>query len=232
MSFLRHVGKHGDRKIAVIFRQVPNEEHMCLVTYTQLLNQNIHDPLMATIESDIGQESEQLADALNRQYTKSGERILQVLHAEGMLKKIRCQDVIMTPKANTAIRLDELNKILTEMAAGADATKKLAEADASLGMQAPDDVRRRKEGLIGDQNRPMPSAGTNTIDPNMAMNDNVLARDFMAQAERMESDAKGLIAESKRLMAEAKKMMPKPAKKTTAKKTTAKKTTRKKTAAK
>ena len=116
MSFLRHVGKHGDRKIAVIFREVPNEEHMCLVTYTQLLNQNIHDPLMATIESDIGQESEQLADALNRQYTKSGDRILQVLHAEGMLKKIRCQDVIMTPKANTSIRLDELNKILKEMA--------------------------------------------------------------------------------------------------------------------
>jgi len=227
MSFLRHVGKHGDRKIAVIFRQVPNEEHMCLVTYTQLLNQNIHDPLMSTIESDIGQESEQLADALNRQYTKSGDRILQVLHAEGMLKKIRCQDVIMTPKANTSIRLDELNKILSEMAAGADATKKLAEADMSRGMQDPVDVRRRQEALIGDKNRPMPTAGTNTIDPNLGMNDDLLARDFMAQAERMESDAKGLIAESKRLMAEAKKMMPKPAKKTTAKKTTAKKTTRK-----
>jgi len=78
----------------------------------------------------------------------------------------------------------------------------------------------------------MPTAGTNVVDPNMAMNDDVLARDFMAQAERMESDAKGLIAESKRLMKEAKAMMPKPAKKTTAKKTTAKKTTRKKTAAK
>ena len=46
MSFLRHVGKHGDRKVAVIFREVPNEQHMCLVAYTQLLNQNIHDPLM------------------------------------------------------------------------------------------------------------------------------------------------------------------------------------------
>ena len=66
MSFLRHVGKHGDRKVAVIFRQVPNEEHMCLVTYTQLLNQNIHDPLMSTIESDIGQNSEELADAIKQ----------------------------------------------------------------------------------------------------------------------------------------------------------------------
>jgi hypothetical protein len=223
MSFLRHVGKHGDRKIAVIFREVPNEEHMCLVTYTQLLNQNIHDPLMATIESDIGQESEQLADALNRQYTKSGDRILQVLHAEGMLKKIRCQDVIMTPKANTSIRLDELNKILKEMEAGSEATKKLAEADSSRGMQDPADVRRR-EGLIGDKNRPMPSAGVNTPDANLAMNDEVLMNDFIAQASRMETEAKGLIAESKRLMKEAKAMMPKPAKKTTAKKTTRKKT--------
>jgi hypothetical protein len=225
MSFLRHVGKHGDRKVAVIFRQVPNEDHMCLVAYTQLLNQNIHDPLMATIESDIGQNSEELADALNRQYTKSGDRILQVLHAEGMLKKIRTEDVVMTPGPNTSIRLDELNKILGEMAAGQEATKKLAEADASLGMQDPADVRRRREGLIGDQNRPMPTAGTNApADPNMAMNDDVLARDFMAQAERMEADAKGLIAESKRLMKEAKAMMPKPARKTTAKKTTRKKT--------
>lgn len=228
MSFLRHVGKHGDRKVAVIFREVPNEEHMCLVAYTQLLNQNIHDPLMATIESDIGQNSEELADALNRQYTKSGDRILQVLHSEGMLKKIRTEDVVMTPGPNQSIRLDELNKILGEMKAGEEATRKLAEADASAGLQDPADVRRRKEGLIGEQTRPMPTAGTNVVDPNMAMNDDVLAKDFMAQAERMEAEAKGLIAESKRLMKEAKALMPKPARKTTAKKTT----TRRKTAVK
>ena len=228
MSFLRHVGKYGDRKVAVTFREVPNEEHMCLVVYPQLLNANIHDPLMETIESDIGQNSEELADALNRQYTKSGDRILQVLHAEGMLKKIRTEDVVMTPGPNQSIRLNELNTILGEMAAGAEATKKLAEADASRGMQDPADVRRRREGLIGDQNRPMPTAGTNVVDPNMAINDDVLARDFMAQAERMESEAKGLIAESKRLIKEAKSMMPKPERNTTAKKTTA----RKKTAAK
>jgi hypothetical protein len=141
-----------------------------------------------------------------------------------MLKKIRTEDVVMTPGPNQSIRLDELNKILGEMAAGAEATKRLAEADASSGLQDPADVRRRKEGLIGEQNRPMPTAGPNVVDPNMAMNDDVLARDFMAQAERMDAEAKGLIAESKRLMKEAKAMMPKPAKKTPAKKTTRKKT--------
>jgi hypothetical protein len=145
-----------------------------------------------------------------------------------MLKKIRTEDVLMTPGPNQSIRLNELNTILGEMAAGAEATKKLAEADASAGLQDPADVRRRREGLIGDQVRPEPTMGTNADNPNMAMNDEVLARDFMAQAERMESEAKGLIAESKRLIKEAKSMMPKPARKTTAKKTTA----RTKTAAK
>ena len=39
-AFLRHVGKHGDRKVAVVFREVPGEPHMALVVYTELLNQN------------------------------------------------------------------------------------------------------------------------------------------------------------------------------------------------
>lgn len=85
--FLRHVGKHGDRKVAVIFREVPGEPHMCLVTYPEILNQHIHDPLMKCIESDIGQNSENLADALNRTHTKDGVIILQKLHSEGMLRK-------------------------------------------------------------------------------------------------------------------------------------------------
>lgn len=227
MSFLRHVGKHGDRKVAVIFREVPNEEHMCLVTYTQLLNQNIHDPLMACIESDIGQNSDELANALNRNFTKAGDPILQVLHAEGMLKKVRTEDIVMTPAPNTQIRLDELNKILRDMKAGEDATRKLAEADASMGLQDPADVRRRKEeALIGDKERAMPTMGTNVQPADGLLSDEALAADFTSQAQRMEAEAKSLLAESKRLIAEAKKLAPKPAKVTKPKATT-KRTTKK-----
>jgi hypothetical protein len=219
MSFLRHVGKHGDRKVAVVFREVPNEEHMCLVVYTQLLNQNIHDPMMACIEGDIGQNSDELANALNRQFTRGGDPILQVLHREGMLKKVRTEEIVMTPQPNTQIRLDELNKILRDMKAGEDATRKLAEADSSLGLQDPADVRRRKEGLIGEKERPMPTAGVNVL------NDDTLAQNLMAQAQKMEAEAKGLLAESKRLIDEAKALMPKPVKTTKARTTTKKKTT-------
>ena len=99
MSFLRHVGKIGDRKVAIVFREVPGEPHMALVTYTETLNQHIHDPMMKCIESDIGQNSQNLADALNRTHTKDGKYILQLLHAEGLLKKVQTAQVTVTPNS-------------------------------------------------------------------------------------------------------------------------------------
>lgn len=219
MSFLRHVGRHGDRKVAVVFREVPNEEHMCLVVYTQLLNQNIHDPMMSCIEGDIGQHSDELASALNRQFTRAGEPILQVLHREGMLKKVRTEEVIMTPQSNTKIRLDELNKILRDMKSGEDATRRLAEADSSRGLQDPADVRRRKEGLLGEKERAVPTAGVNVL------HDDALAQNLMAQAQKMQAEANSLMAESKRLLDEATALLPKPTKITKPKATTKKKTT-------
>lgn len=192
--FLRHVGKHGDRKVAVIFREVPGEPHMCLVTYTETLGQNIHDPLVKCIESDIGQNSENLADALNRTYAKDGKIILQALHAEGMLKKIRTELVVMTPQPGTMIKLDELNKLLNEMKQGEDAVKKLADMDASMGLQDPVDVARR---LRGDKNKaPVQATGDVLGDQNLANN-------LRQQAERMQREAKGLLAEVDRLLKEA-----------------------------
>lgn len=200
MSFIRHVGKHGDRKVAVIFREVPGEPHMCLVTYTELLNQHIHDPMIKCIESDIGQNSENLADALNRTFTKDGRPILQVLHAEGQLKKVNTELVVMTPQPNTKIKLNELNKILDEMQQGEEAVKKLAELDKSMGMQNPQDVVRR---MRGNQNaEPITTSSSDTL------GDNAIANNLRQQAARMANEAKGLLAESDRLLKEASAMDP------------------------
>lgn len=200
MGFLRHVGKHGDRKVAVIFREVPGEPHMCLVTYPEILNQHIHDPLIACIESDIGQNSENLADALNRTYTKDGTIILQKLHSEGMLKKVQCEQILMTPAPNVRIKLHELNKILDEMKLGEDAVKRMADLDASRGMQSPAEVARRMRGNK-DAQVPVTSAGD-------ALGDSQLANSFREQAAKMEAEAKGLMIESQRLLKEAKSLEP------------------------
>jgi len=197
MSFLRHVGKHGDRKVAVVFREVPGEVHMCLVAYTETLNQHIHDPLIKCIDSDIGQNSEHLADALNRTYAKDGRPILQVLHLEGQLKKVQTSQIVMTPAPNQTIRLDELNKILDEMQQGESAVKRLQEMDQSRGLQDPADVVRR---MRGNQNPVTPTGDL--------LGDASLAKQRLEQAQRMEREAKGLLAEAQRLMDEAKSLDP------------------------
>lgn len=202
MAFLRHVGKHGDRKVAVVFREVPGEPHMCLVVYTELLNQNIHDPMMKCIESDIGQSSENLADALNRMHTKDGRHILQVLHSEGMLKKVNTELVVMTPQPNTKIKLVELNKILDEMKLGEDAVRRLADMDKSMGMQSPMDVARRMRGQ---------ESTTGVKTSNDLLGDNQIANNLRQQAAKMAAEAKGLLAESDRLLKEAASLDPTPA---------------------
>lgn len=195
MSFLRHVGKIGDRKVAVVFRELPGEPHMCLVVYTEILNAMVHDAVMRCIESDIGQNSENLADALNRTYTQDGRFILQVLHSEGILKKVQTSQVVMTPSPNTRIKLEELNKILNEMQQGEAAIKRLAELDSSQGLQDPADVARRMRG------------GTTAASPGL-LGDSDLAKQRLEQATKMEREANGLLAEATRLKQEAIDMDP------------------------
>ena len=40
--FTKHIGKHGDRKVAVVFKEVPDEDHMSLVIYTEVLQSAMH----------------------------------------------------------------------------------------------------------------------------------------------------------------------------------------------
>lgn len=209
MSFLRHVGKMGDRKVAILFREVPDEPHMALVAFTETLNTHIHDPMMKCIESQIGQSAENLADALNRTYTKDGKIILHVLHTEGMIKKVQADQVIMTPNSTTKIKLSELNKILDEMQQGEAAVKRLAELDASLGLQSPADVARRLRGdkqQLQEQTQSTKKAPKNIASVDGVLGDSVLANNLRQQAERMQREAKGLLAESQRLMKEASEM--------------------------
>jgi hypothetical protein len=197
-QFLRHIGKVGDRKVAVIFREVPTEPHMALIVYTEVLNMNIHDPLMTAIESAVGQQAKDLADALNRSYTKDGKIILQVLHAEGMLKKMQTNQIVMTPAQGQSIRLNELNDILNEMEKGEAAVRRLAELDASRGLQDPADVARR---MRGEPTVNIPTTGD-------VIGDDSIANNLMAQAAKMAAEGRGLLAESERLQKEAQSLMP------------------------
>lgn len=205
VNFIKHVGKQGDRKVLVLYRQVPGEDHMCLVVFPEVLNASWQDTIQRVVESDIGQQAEELADALHRSLLPDGRAILQTLHQERMIKKLRTADIIMTPRQGASIRLDELNKMLNEMKLGSAAIKKMAENDASRGMVAPE-VKRAAEAeyKAGQQSAQAPLVAP----AGGALSDRDIAANMVFQAKQMELNAKQMIAEAARMKKEAAGMDP------------------------
>jgi len=202
MNFVKHVGRHGDRKIALLFRQVPGEDHMCLLIYPEVLPAHWHDAIMKVIESDVGQQAEELADALSRSLLPDGRVILNTLHSERMIKKVRTADVVMTPRTDATIRLDELNKMLNEMKLGTDAIKKMAEADATRGLVDAPTKRAAEAEFKAGQQTAMQAPQTG------ALSDRDLAANMLAQAQKMEMEARSMIAEAARMKKDAERMDP------------------------
>jgi hypothetical protein len=212
MAFMKHVGKHGDRKVCILFRQVPGEDHMCLVIYPDTLHAHWQDSIQKALESDVAQQSEELADALHRSFLPDGRPVLQTLHQERMIKKLRTADVIVTPNQNASIRLDELNKMLNEMKQGEEAVKKMAENDASRGMVAPEVKRKAEAEFKASQAKKVDTEyvapPTLTAGHDGALSDRDIAANMLAQAKAMEVNARAMVAEAARMKKEAEKMDP------------------------
>jgi hypothetical protein len=204
-NFLKHVGKHGDRKVVILFREVPNEGHMCLVIYPDVLPAPWEDAIMRSLESDVGQQAEEFANALHRTLLPDGRVVLETLHRENMIKKVRTADIIVTPRSDSRIKLDELNKMLNEMKQGEEAIKRMAQNDASRGMvDAP--TKRAAEQQFKDGRQAQVTRAQAPQDG--ALDDRAIAGNMLAQATRMEAEAKGLIAEAARMKKEAERMDP------------------------
>ena len=209
MAFIKHVGKHSDRKVCVLFRQVPGEDHMCLIIYPETIQVVWQDAIQKVLESDIGQQAEQLADALHRSFLPDGRPILETLHQERMIKKVRTSDIIMTPNNNSSIRLDELNKMLNEMKQGEDAIKRMAENDASRGMVAPEVKRAAEAKYKAEQSAQQTAAQAPFQAPAQgALSDRDIAANMVFQAKKMELEAKQMIAEAARMKKDAQRMDP------------------------
>lgn len=204
---IKHVGKHGNKKVVLLFRKVPGEDHMCLVLYPETLPRHIHDDIMSALESESGQQAKDLADYLFRFTMQDGSNALETLHKENMIKKVPTNQVIITPNAKSTVRLDELNEILNKMELGEEAVKEMADLDAGAGMTGK--KRRVNEGRDINEvraprnSRSTPVDVTNTISINEVLSDDQLATQRMAQAQKMAAEAKQLLAEADRLMKEA-----------------------------
>ena len=209
---LKHIGRHGDRKVALLFREVPGEDHMCLVVYPDTLPTHIHNSIMSTLESPAGQAATNLSEVLHRNLLPDGRPQLEALHREGMIKKVPTNQVIVTPTAQSSVKLDEMNKIIREMEQGGEALKRLQEIDASAGIVDPAQKRKAEAEYKRREERKSQDAATPYVpslqSPDGALDDKTLASNMLAQAKRMESEAQGMIAEAARMKKESERMNP------------------------
>ena len=130
---IKHLGKHGDRKVAIMFREVPEEDHMCLVVYPQNFQSQLSEDFMRALESVECQQAESLGDAMHSKMFSDGTSILQRCHQERWIKKVKTADIVVTATPTSNVRLDELNRILNEMKQGEEAIKRMAQLDAEGG---------------------------------------------------------------------------------------------------
>ena len=234
---IKHVGKHNSKKIVLLWRQVPNENHMALVLYSDTLPRMIHDEVMRALESPIGQNAKDFSDVLFRTTMADGRNALEVLHREGFIKKVPTSQVLITPTVKSSVRLDELNNILDEMEKGEEAVKRLSDLDKEAGMAPKKKVREGREVGMPPNNQSV-SRTNQDVDASASaaaylkgaitegvLSDADLAAQRLDQAQKMQQQAEQLLAEAKRLTEEAQQLSPaKNVKTTRAKKaTTAKK---------
>jgi hypothetical protein len=197
-NMIKHIGRHNSKKVVILYRTVPDEEHMCLITYSDALPRKYHDTIMPILESASGQQAEVFAEALHRNVLHDGRNILGSLHKEGFIKKVPTNQVIVTATPTSQVRLDELNSIISEMKKGEEAIKKMADIDSNRGMKGSNPYAKQEAKDVTEQ----------LTDTAGVLDDTYFAKQNLAQAARMKAEAEGLLKEAARLEDEAKKFLP------------------------
>jgi hypothetical protein len=200
---IKHVGLHNAKKIVIIRHTVPDEDHMCLVVYTEKLPPMYHDEVIKVLESAPGQQAKDLDSVLHRNSFPDGRNILETLHKEGHLKKVQNNQVFITVNPQSKIYLSELNDLMAKLAQGGEAANKLQRLEEEKGMRS---AQRRagKNPIKSTQQNILEAQQTLLTAPiNGVLSDTDIAMNLLDQASKMQASAQNMLAESGRLAAQA-----------------------------
>jgi hypothetical protein len=126
---IKHVGQYKNKRVVIVFREVPNEEDQCLVVYPDQLPSFLHDEMMTSLESEAGQQSNSINEVFFRTPMADGRMLLTSLHTGGHLAKVPTKDVTVTPTTNKKenVQLDVLNDMIRKLASGEPMGRDLGE---------------------------------------------------------------------------------------------------------
>ncbi len=113
---MKHVGKmkNNGARVVVLFRTLPGDPHSALVCGTNGLPDAFHDSLMSLVESESGQQANELADILAVRRFPDGSNMLEFLHRNSLLTKVPTNGVTMVFDPKNQIVLSELNQLIAD----------------------------------------------------------------------------------------------------------------------
>lgn len=181
-QFIKHIGVNGNqKKVVVVFREVPNDPDYALVIPTDTLPQLYHEDLLKAIESVNCQDTMDPSEYLFRQMFHDGTNMLNTIHQKGWMVKVPTKSVAMTPRPGVNINLVDLNREL----------KQIGNEQAASGSTRSSDIAR---------NVPTPPPAIEpSRNPPGVLDDVQLAAKFRAQANSFESEVIRLREEAEKL---------------------------------
>ena len=177
---IKHVGQliNSQRRVIVVFREIPDEPTHCLVVDTDALPDWMHNDIINAVESPGAQSSANFYEYAQRTVFTDGSNMLQTLHAAKRLSKQPTSNVMMTPNTSAKIRLDELNNLIREQ---------------NGDQPAVTDVPPENELGMATKKTPSKSEAPAVIsEEDIAKNMLAQAEQFSAEAERLREEAYAL----------------------------------------
>ena len=110
-DMIKHTGRvdSTNRRVVVVFPQIPEDQDNCLVVDVDSLPEKYQDGLMKIVESAEAQESNSLYEVLGRNLFWDGKNCLTTLHEQGFLRRVPVDTVTLMPKPNESLPLKDFN---------------------------------------------------------------------------------------------------------------------------
>ena len=207
MAALKHVGRmaHNQRRVIVAYKVLPGDPDHCVVVTTENLEAGDHDALIKLVESASGQEADDLATVMMRANLPDGSNMLARFHTTGKMVKVKTSEVEMVPNQNTSIKLSELNEAIASQRGVTVNDLAVTGSDGQTKAVASNDPTITASEMAAQNISPVADTGV--------MTDEVLAKKFRSDADRLSKEAAELRRQAEELVPTKKKAV---VKKTTA----------------
>lgn len=189
LANIKHVGQlvNTQKRVVVVFRELPDEPNTCLVVDTDSLVDWMHDNVITAVESPGAQACANFYEYAERTVFTDGSNMLQTLHKRNLLQPVPTANVVMTPNNSVQLPLDELNAIIREQTDGAPV---VAPPTDQLGMAG------QEQETLTESAAPEVPTIANPDPAAVEVNDVDLAQTMIAQADQFMAEAERLRAEA------------------------------------